>query len=92
MMCGKIYLPLSTILRLKMNNLKNIPVEQYNRPAICCHLDEFDPIFANESDFVEVCEWKNGEGYDITINERQYAFTHGELDAINYLITQLNKI
>ena len=66
-------------------------VEFYNRPAVCCHLIDFDPLFAKDSDFIEVCEWKNGEGYDISINDTHYSFTHGELKAIEYLITQLNK-
>lgn len=68
-----------------------INVENYNRRAVCCNLDEFDPIFADETDFVEVCEWKNGEGYDISINDTHISLTYGELEAINYLVTQLNK-
>lgn len=48
-------------------------------------------LFAGEGDFIEVCEWKNGEGFDIAINDRHYSFTHGELKAINYLIDELNK-
>ena len=66
-------------------------LQNYERPAICCDLDEFDTIFAGEGDFIEVCEWKNGEGFDIAINDRHYSFTHGELKAINYLIEELNK-
>ena len=65
-------------------------LEKYERHAVCCCLEEFDPIFSGENDFIEVCEWKNGEGYDIYINDRQYSFTHGELEAINYLIAQSN--
>ena len=65
-------------------------LEKYERHAVCCCLEEFDPIFAGENDFIEVCEWKNGEGYDISINDRQYSFTHGALEAINYLIAQSN--
>ena len=49
-------------------------VETYNRRAVCCSLNEFDPIFATESDFIEVCDWKNGEGYDITINDKNYYY------------------
>ena len=67
-----------------------INVENYNRKAVCCNLDEFDPMFASGDDFIEVCEWKNGEGYDIAINDRHYSFTHGELEAINFLAEQLN--
>ena len=66
-------------------------VETYNRRAVCCSLNDFDQIFATESDFIEVCEWKNGEGYDITINEKSFSLTIGELNAINYLVEQLNK-
>ena len=65
-------------------------IETYNRRAVCCSLKDFDPIFATESDFIEVCEWKNGEGYDIAINDRHISITHGELEAINFLAAQLN--
>ena len=66
-------------------------VEKYNRKAVCCCLVDFDPGFADESDFVEVCEWKNGEGYDVAINDTHFCFTIGEFKAIEYLINQLNK-
>lgn len=65
--------------------------ESYNRPAVCCHLIHFDDLFADESDFVEVCEWKNGLGYDVAINDTHYSFTIGEFNAIQYLIEYLNK-
>lgn len=67
-----------------------VNVENYNRNAVCCNLEKFDPLFASGDDFIEVCEWKNGEGYDIFINDRHYSFTHGELEAINFLTAQLN--
>ena len=67
-------------------------VEKYNRPAVCCFLNEFDTIFASKSDVVEVCEWKNGEGIDIYINNKHHSFTYGELEAINYLISKLSNI
>jgi hypothetical protein len=35
-----------------------INLEKYNRKAVCCNLDEFDPMFASGDDFIEVCEWK----------------------------------
>lgn len=66
-------------------------IETYTKRAVCCSLNEFDPIFATESDFIEVCDWKNGEGYDITINDKNYSLTIGELEAINYLVEKLNK-
>ena len=66
-------------------------VETYNRRAVYCCLNDFDSTFATESDYIEVCEWKNGEGYDITINDKNYSLTIGELEAINYLVKKLNK-
>ena len=66
-------------------------VETYNRRAVCCSINEFDPIFATESDFIEVCEWRCGDGFDITIDEKSYSLTIGELEAINYLVEKLNK-
>ena len=67
-----------------------INVENYNRKAVCCNLEEFDPMFALSDDFIEVCEWKNGEGYDIAINDTHISLTYGELEAINFLTAQLN--
>jgi hypothetical protein len=69
----------------------NNTLQKYNRTAICCFLNEFDPIFATSTDAIEVCEWKNGEGIDININDTHYALTYGELKAINYLVSQLKK-
>jgi hypothetical protein len=34
---------------------------------------------------IEVCGWINGEGWDISIDERIVSLTYGELDAINVL-------
>lgn len=47
-----------------------------------CHLSKDD-------DFIEITEWSNGEGWDITINDRHFHLTYGELDAINFLIKYL---
>lgn len=66
-------------------------IEYYNKRAVCCSLIDFDQAFADESDFIEVCEWKNGMGYDVCINETHYSFTHGEFNAMCYLIEHLNK-
>lgn len=67
-------------------------IEKYNRPAVCCSLNEFDIKFASKIDVVEVCEWKNGEGIDVYINDKHHSFTYGELEAINYLISKLSNI
>jgi hypothetical protein len=44
----------------------------------------------SDSDYIEITEWTNGEGWDITINDtKHFSLTDGELDAINYLIKHL---
>ena len=46
-------------------------------------------VFAKEHSFIEVTEWANGEGKDITINncdgERTLKLTHGEFQALSVL-------
>jgi hypothetical protein len=44
---------------------------------------------AKIDDFIQVTEWANGEGYDISINDRIFNLTSGQLDAINYLVQTL---
>ncbi len=51
-------------------------------------LNKYDSL-AKENTFIQVTEWANGEGYDITINECSYNLTYGELEAINYLVKSL---
>lgn len=63
---------------------------KYNRKCIEADLGQFCYLQKADS-FIEVCEWKNGEGYDITINERLIQLTIGEVKAIRYLVKQLDK-
>jgi hypothetical protein len=44
---------------------------------------------AKIDDFIQVTEWANEEGYDISINDRIFNLTSGQLDAINYLVQTL---
>lgn len=60
----------------------------HTRKSVSDNLRKFD-ILAKDSDFIEVTEWTNGEGYDITINEKVISLTYGELEAINYLAKTL---
>jgi hypothetical protein len=60
------------------------------RKSISADLNKFC-VLSKEHDFIEITEWTNGEGYDITINERLFMFSHGQLDAIRILVKQLNK-
>jgi hypothetical protein len=37
---------------------------------------------AKPHDTIEVCEWTNGEGWDVSIGTRNIQLTFGELDAL----------
>lgn len=58
--------------------------EIINKKSVSENLDKFSPIF-NKTDFIEVTEWTNGEGWDITINDKVISLHEDELEAINYL-------
>ena len=60
-----------------------------NRKSISDDLKKYD-FLAKDDDFITVTEWANGEGFDITINDRIYSFTVGELDAIWYLVKSID--
>lgn len=47
-----------------------------------CHLSK-------ENSFIEITEWSNGEGWDITIDDHMMSLTWGQLDAIQYLTLAL---
>lgn len=67
---------------------------EYNvkdRKSIGARLNDF--CYLNKPDsFIEVTEWSNGDGFDITINDKITSFTRGELDAIKTLVKKLNKL
>ena len=65
-------------------------MEIKNRRCIIEDLNKFD-IMAEKNGFIEVCEWTNGEGFDITISdEKIISLTRGELDAIDFLTKTLD--
>ena len=59
-----------------------------NRKSVHCNLSKFDYL-AKKDSFIEITEWVNGEGFDITIDDKHFSFTHGQIDAINYLTKYL---
>ena len=63
-------------------------LEPVYRKSVSCDLKIFDPS-ALPSSFIEVTEWTNGEGWDITIDDKRISLHYTELDAINYLIKHL---
>lgn len=64
-------------------------MEFVERKSVNDKLRKYDHL-AKEDDFIEVTEWANGEGWDVTINERQLLLTRGQLDAIEYLTRSLD--
>ena len=75
-----------------MKKDKKKKIDLYDRKAAFTELKQFCHL-AKEHDFVEVTEWHNGEGFDITINattEQNVSVTYGQFDAIKKLIKTLN--
>ena len=69
---------------------KNFKHEIKDRKSINTDLNNFCYLQKPHS-FIEVTEWSNGDGFDITINDKITSFTRGELDAIKALVKKLNK-
>lgn len=63
-------------------------LEITQRKSVSDSLKKYDYL-AKEDSFIEVTEWTNGEGYDITIDEKMISLTDGQLDAIYYLVETL---
>ena len=62
-----------------------------DRKSVNADLNDFCYL-AKPHDFIEVTNWSNFDGYDITIGEKQITLTIGELDAIKALVKKLNKL
>ena len=63
-------------------------MEFNSRKSVNDKLKKYDYL-AKDNDIIEVIEWKNGEGYDISINDKIISLTRGQIDAINYLVSSL---
>ena len=59
-------------------------METSKRKSVSEKLKVFNPSSKEES-FIEVTEWTNGEGWDISIDDRSFSLHMDELDAIIYL-------
>ena len=66
----------------------------HNRRSGYAQLNHFGA--ENPQDYIEVTEWTNGGGYDITIvtsnwnRERNYSLSYGEFQALQSIINKLN--
>lgn len=68
-------------------------MEKYKRNSVFSDLKKFD-IFAKDSDFIEVTEWYNGEGFDVEISSslpERFQLTWGEYKALKKLVKELEK-
>lgn len=66
-------------------------MEIYKRKTINDKLSKYTYSTKDNSSYIEITEWKNGEGWDIDIDGRKHiTLTIGELEAINYLVKALN--
>ena len=85
MECAQILTKKKYLIIFKINKM-----EIKNRRCIIEDLNKFD-IMAKKDDFIEVCEWTNGEGFDISITDKKIiSLTRGELDAIDFLTKTLD--
>ncbi len=63
-------------------------MEISKRKTISDKLVNYDYL-AKDHDFIQVTEWSNEEGFDITINEQIYSFTGGQINAMFHLKNHL---
>jgi hypothetical protein len=64
-------------------------IEETKRRAVFSELKGYC-IFAGDSDFIEVTNWSNGDGYDICIERKnggeKFSLTYGEFDLLTVLM------
>lgn len=61
-------------------------MKQYERKSKFTELKPYDHL-AKEHDFIEVTEWHNGEGFDVTISDnKQFSLTWGEFEALTAMV------
>ena len=58
--------------------------------SITVNMKMFD-LTSKDSDYITVTEWPNGEGWDISLNDKMIGISRGMLDAINFLTTAVDK-
>lgn len=64
-------------------------MEFNERTSVKDDLRKYDHL-ANKDAIIQVTQWANGEGWDISINDEPViSLTWGQLDAINYLINTI---
>lgn len=69
-------------------------MEKYKRKAIFSYLKDFCHL-SDENSYMEVTEWKNGEGFDISIfdamENRIFSMTYGQFDLLKKMVKKLEQ-
>jgi len=81
----------SAFEQAKEMDMQKSTIQGYNRKAVFAELTEFDHL-AKPDDYIEVCEWHNGEGFDVEVSSNpgsRFQLTWGQWDALNKLMTKL---
>ena len=60
-------------------------MKTYTRKSAFSELNDYCR-FSKDGSFMEVTEWANGEGWDVTIDARSFTLTHGEFELLNILV------
>jgi len=75
---------------LKKEVEKKYEVNEYTRDSLFAELSQFCTFsIKKDSDFIEVTEWANGEGFDVDIETTQrqrFQLTWGQYEALKHLI------
>ena len=56
-------------------------MKEYQRRTTFTELKNYDHL-AKEHDYIEVTQWHNGEGFDVSIGDRHFQLTYGEYEAL----------
>lgn len=67
-------------------------IDTYKRKTVFTRLKPYC-YFAGEDDFIEVCEWKNGEGFDVEVSgklQERFQLTYGEFQALKKLVKKID--
>jgi len=67
-----------------------VKIKTYERKAKFSELEPYDTS-TDEDSFMEVCEWNNGEGFDVTINNRHFHLTWGQWECLQVLVNYKDK-
>lgn len=67
-------------------------IDKYDRRSVFTELNDFCYL-SKENDFMEITEWKNGDGFDVTLSathEQMFSLTYGQFKALKKLIKEFD--